>query len=132
MLNTLPLLHPFTHTHTHTHTQMLIHTSISSCIDYCNTLFSSLSMSALDRLHAIQNAATTLLTRSSRRSHITPILISLHWLPVAYRIQFKILTLTYRALQGQAPAYVADKLHPPSPACSLRSNKLNLLSVPHA
>ena len=70
-------------------------------------------------------------TRSNRRSHITPLLISLHWLPVAYRIQFKILTLTYRALHGQALVYVADLLQPYLSARSLRSNKLNILSDPH-
>ena len=31
-------------------------------------------------------------------SHVTPLLHSMHWLPVTYRIQFKILTITYRAL----------------------------------
>ena len=41
------------------------------------------------------------------------------------------LTLMYRALYGQAPAYVAELLQPYLSACSLRSNMLNLLSVPH-
>ena len=40
------------------------------------------------------------------------------------------LTLMYRALYGQAPAYVAELLQPYLSACSLRSNMLNLLSVP--
>ncbi len=102
---------------------MLIHAFISSRIDYCYTLFSSLSISALDHLQTIQNG-------SNIWSHITPILKSLHWLPVAYRIQFKILTLTYRALHGQASTYVAELLHPYSSTCSHRSNMLNLLSVP--
>ncbi len=108
---------------------MLIHSFVSSHIDYCNVLFSSLCMSALDRLQAIQDAAARLLTRSDRRSNIIPVLRSLHWLPVAYRIQFKILTLIYRTLHGQAPACVAELLYPYSSTRSLRSNMLNLLSV---
>lgn len=110
---------------------MIIHAFISSRIDYCNALFTSLSTSAVDRLQTIQNAAARLLTRSNRRSHITPILKTLHWLPVAVRIQFKILTLTSKALHGQAPAYIADLLHPYTSARSLRTNMQNLLSVPH-
>ena len=111
------------------HLEMIIHAFISSRIDYCNALFTSLSMSALGRLQAVQNAAARLLTRSNKRSHITLILRSLHWLPVAYRIQFKI-TLTYRALHGETPAYVADLIHPYTSARPLRSNMLSLLSVP--
>lgn len=69
-----------------------------------NGHFSTLSMSALDRLRSNQNAAARLLTSSNRPSHITPPpLKSLHWLLVAYRIPFKILTLTYRSLHGHAP-----------------------------
>ena len=93
-------------------------------------MFSSLSLSALGRLQSVQNAAARLLSRSSKWSHITPILKTLHWLPVAYRIRFKILTLTYRALHGQTPAYVADLIHPYTSSRPLRSHRQHLLSVP--
>ena len=43
--------------------------------------------------------------------HITPILINLHWLPVRYRINFKILLLTFKALCGMAPSYIIDLIH---------------------
>ena len=43
--------------------------------------------------------------------HITPILINLHWLPVRYRINFKILSLTFKALYGIAPSYIIDLIH---------------------
>ncbi len=51
----------------------------------------------------VQNAAARLLTRSSKTTHITSILLSLHWLPIKFRIHFKLLVLTFRALHGQAP-----------------------------
>ena len=110
--------------------EMIIHAFIFSRLDYCNSLFTSLSTSALNRLQAIQNAAARLLTRSSRRCHITPLLKSLHWLPVTLRIRFKILTITYNSLHGQAPAYLAELIHPHQSTRSLRSNSLTLLSVP--
>uniref|UniRef100_A0A8C9XVY9 Uncharacterized protein n=1 Tax=Sander lucioperca TaxID=283035 RepID=A0A8C9XVY9_SANLU len=43
---------------------------------------------SIDRLQIVQNSAARLLTRSSRMSHITPILYSLHWLPINFRIKF--------------------------------------------
>ena len=46
-----------------------------------------------------------------RFDHITPTLFSLHWLPIRYRIQFKILLFTYKALNGFAPAYITELLN---------------------
>ncbi len=92
--------------------EMFIRASVSPRSDYCNALFSALSISALHCLQTIQNAAAIFF------SHTTLILKCLQWLPAAYRIQFKILTLTYRALHGQTAAYVADSLRPYSPTCS--------------
>jgi len=43
-----------------------------------------------------------------RCDHITDALISLHWLRVPERITFKMATLTYRALHGFAPPYLAS------------------------
>ena len=70
-----------------------------------------------------------LLTKTNCRSHITPILASLHWLPVKYRIDFKTLLLTYKA-HGLAPPYTAELLHPSSTSRPLRSSDLGLLSIP--
>ena len=43
---------------------------------------------------------------STKRAHVTPLLIELHWLPVAARIKFKSLMLAYRVLDGSAPTYL--------------------------
>ena len=77
-----------------------IHTFLFSLLDYCNSLYSCLSQSSLKRLQLIQNTAATLLTRTSRRSHITPVLASFHCLPVKFRINYKILLITYKALHN--------------------------------
>ena len=50
------------------------------------------------------------MTLSLKYGHITPILRNLHWLPVEYNIQFKILLLTYKALNGLAPVYLQTLL----------------------
>ena len=48
--------------------------------------------------------------------HITPVLKSVHWLPVQYRITFNILLIVYEALNGLAPQHISDLLtdHDPS------------------
>ena len=56
----------------------------------------------------MQNAAAQLLTSNRKYNHILPVLQELHWLPVKFRIHFKILLLTFKALNGMAPAYISD------------------------
>uniref|UniRef100_A0A669EIT0 Reverse transcriptase domain-containing protein n=1 Tax=Oreochromis niloticus TaxID=8128 RepID=A0A669EIT0_ORENI len=110
--------------------EMVIHAFISSRLDYCNSLFLCLSKRNLDRLQLVQNAAARLLTKTRKREHITPVLRSLHWLPVHFRIHFTILVLTYKALNCDAPAYISDLLESHTPSRSLRSSNQRLLLVP--
>jgi len=47
-------------------------------------------------------------SKTHRRDHITPVLADLHWLPVRYRIEYKIALLTYKALTIQQPQYLSE------------------------
>jgi hypothetical protein len=60
----------------------------------------------------VLNTAARILTRTHKFDHITPVLGSLHWLPVKARADFKILLLTYKALHGLAPTYLSDLVLP--------------------
>jgi len=60
----------------------------------------------MGRLQAALNAAARLIFHLRRSDHITDALVSLHWLRVLERIQFKIVVLTYRVLHGNAPRYL--------------------------
>ena len=63
--------------------------------------------------------------------HITPVLRRLHWLPVRYRVMFKILLLVYKALHVKAPSYISGLLKAkPAGRYSLRSDCQDLLAVP--
>ena len=108
----------------------LIHAFVFSRLDYCNALFSGLPKKTTDRLQLVQNAAARVLTKTRMRDHITPVLASLHWLPVASRIDFKILLLVYKALNGLAPPYLKDCLPDYDPGRPLRSSSAGLLDVP--
>ena len=78
----------------------------------------------------IQNSAARLVFRNKRSDHVTPLLYQLHWLPVNYRIQFKILLLVYKAVNGQAPSYISELLYPVNRQRVLRSNSRVLFVVP--
>ncbi len=62
------------------------------------------------QLQLIQNAAARILTRTRKSEHITPVLRSLHWLPVTFRVDFKVLLLIYKSLNGIGHKYIADML----------------------
>lgn len=91
----------------------LLHAFISSRLDYCNSLLYGLPKSDLRKLQMVQNAAAKLFGGLRKYDHVTPILRdNLHWLPVTYRIQYKIAVLTYNALHNMAPEYLKEMCHP--------------------
>ena len=110
--------------------ERVIHAFISTRLDYCNALYAGLDQSSLSRLQLVQNAAARLLTGTKKRDHITPVLASLHWLPVCFRVDFKILLLVFKCLNGLAPLYLSELLHQHSPSRALRSADQHLLVCP--
>ena len=80
----------------------------------------------------MQNSAARLASASRKYEHIPPILRRLHWLPVCYRIIFKILLLAYEALNGQAPSYIKDLLKYKNSGRVVRSSNKHFLEEPLA
>ena len=115
---------------THEAATKVIHAFISSKLDYGNSLLSGLPKYQLNRLQRIQNTAARIVTRINKYDHISPVLYNLHWLPVAKRIVFEILTLVYRCLNNVAPGYLCDFIIPYKPVRALRSTNELLLCVP--
>ena len=83
-----------------------IHAFITLRLDYCNALLSGCSNNSIKSLQLLQNTAAQTLTRTIKYKHISRVLASLQWLPVKSRIDFKVLRLIYKALNGLAPNYL--------------------------
>ena len=85
------------------------------------------SASNINKLQRVQNSTARIVTRSTRFDHITPVLADLHWLPVKYRIQFKIAVTTFKVLTTLEPSYLTDIVRLHVPTRNLRSSGRNLL-----
>jgi len=95
---------------------------IASRIDYCNAIFSGLSNYNVCRLQRMQNAIARVVVNDYSRLHVSEVLQSLHWLPIQFRIDYKISLLTYKILSTGEPSYLFDMLFFHVPARSLRSS----------
>ena len=112
--------------------EVAVHAFVTSKLDYCNALLYGLPKYQLQRLQYVQNTAARVVLRVCKLQHITPVLCELHWLPIQYRIIFKILLLVYKSLNGTSPSYLAQKLYYRSHTRSLRSVSNELLMQPRS
>src|SRR6218665_1740187 len=65
--------------------------------------------SSLDGLQSVLNAAARLICNRRKYDHVTPLLRDvLHWLPVPFRIEYKLCLFVFQSLHGAAPEYLRD------------------------
>ncbi len=101
---------------------------MTSKLDYC-ALLCGCSARLINKLQMVQNAAARVITSTRKYDHISPVLSTLHWLPIKHRIDFKILLITYKALSGLAPQYLSELLSQYSPPRPLRSQNSGHLII---
>ena len=82
------------------------------------------------RLQRVQNCLARVVTKAPRFSRSVPTLKQLHWLPVKFRIHFKIYAITFQTLKENQPAYLADLLARSKCSKYLRSTNSNRFVVP--
>ena len=109
---------------------------MTSKLDYGNAVLFGINGRLLQKIR-VQNSAARVITHQRCRDHlhITPVLIALHWLPVPWRITYKILVLTFRAFHNLALEYIADMIVEYTPSRHLRRllrvPRHNLLNLEH-
>ena len=111
-------------------TEKMINSAVTSRLDYCKSLLYGINGYLVSQLQRCQNNAARIVSLRRKYDHITPVLKDLHWLPVEYRINYKILLLAYKAQHGMAPPYLSSLLSPYKPGRSLRSEGKHLLTTP--
>ena len=105
---------------------------VSSRLDYCNSLYTGISKSNLNRLQRIQNSLARAVTRTAKYEHITPVLKTLHWLPIKQRIEFKTGLLVHKALHSNQPSYLRSLLTIQDRHHSTRSSDALTLHIPYS
>ena len=89
----------------------LVHSNVLSIIDYCNAAYGALSEANLQKLQKIQNNAVRFIfgiSGKDRWQPISPYLKELHFLPVRFRIKYKIVLLVFKCINNLAPCYLSD------------------------
>ena len=104
-------------------TELLVHSVISSRLDYCNALFFGLNKSLVNKLQKVQNAAARLILRKRKRTSIRSDIKSLHWLRVNQRIVFKTVLLVYKCINNIAPEELKSLIQ-------MNPSKVQTLHVP--
>ena len=104
---------------------------VGSRLDYANSVLLGVSSKNVTRLQRAQNAAARVIVWGSRRStNSVGLLKQLHWLPVEWRIKFKIACVTYKTISTTQPAYLYSSLKHYTPSRTLRLSDSKLLFVP--
>ena len=112
--------------------QTLVVALVHSRLDYGNSVLVGVPAYLLRRLQSVLNAAARLIFHLKRSDRITDALVSLHWLRVPERIQYKVAVLAYRVLHGSAPRYLGPltRVADVPGRRTLRSAATNRLTVP--
>ena len=88
--------------------QILVQALIISKLDYCNALYYGCHQLVINQLQTVQNRACRVIFGLKKKDSVNDKLQSLHWLKIKERIEFKLLMLVYKSLNGLAPDYLGE------------------------
>ena len=103
---------------------ILVKSLVLNKIDYCNSLLSSIPNYLIEKIQKVLNASIRFIFNLKKSVHITPFMKQAHFLPVQFRIKYKLCCETYKILNNISPKYLHDFLTPDFPKRSgLRSSE---------
>ena len=103
-------------------TKTLVSAFVLSRLDYCNSLLSGCPKHLLEMLQKVQNSAARLELKAQKRDYVSPLLRTLHWLPIQARIEYTLSTLCHSFFSDTAPVYLSDLFCVYTPSRQLRSS----------
>ena len=89
----------------------IVNSLIVCKLDYCNGLFYGIDERWIEELQRIQNAAGKAVYGLYKHDHVGNTLKNLHWLPVMQRIEYKVLLIVFKCLNGMGPQYLSQMLN---------------------
>jgi len=104
--------------------------TVNCKLDYCNSLYYNLPKSQISRIQQIQNCLARTVVKAPKSSHITPIFRSLHWLKINERIEYKLLSFTYKVLTTSQPDYLHNLISVQSTGRTRSSSLVTLARPP--
>ena len=106
---------------------------VGTRLDYCNAMLYGATEKSLHTLQIVQNKLDRVVCNvTTRQQHTIELLLKLHWLPIRNRIKFKVATWCYKAYRLHQPRYLLDSLESYVPCPGLRSDDMDLLTVPRS
>lgn len=87
----------------------IINSLVMTKLTYCSIVWSNTSRQNIKKLQLVQNFAARIVTNKRKYDHITPVLKSLEWLPIALLLDYKIIIMTFKCLNNLAPTYLCEK-----------------------
>ena len=93
-------------------TKTLLSAFVLPELDYCNSIFYGMvcPICMLERLQMVQNSAARQISQCCKQNHISPLLMSLHWLPINALIEYKLSVICHSFFLGLSPIYLSDLL----------------------
>ena len=79
---------------------------VMSHLDYANSMLVGLPKTSINLLQRVQNMAAKIVLGKNKYESSSKCLEEVHWLPIQYRINFKIITLVFRCIHGLGPSYL--------------------------
>ena len=79
-------------------TKILVTSLVLSRLDYCNSLLSEIPQQLIDKLQKVQNCSSRLIFKTSKCTHVSPLLAKLYWLRIAQRIDYQISSQCYNVV----------------------------------
>ena len=94
-------------------------------LDYCNSLIYDGSMYMPMKRQKVQKSSASVIFQCRKQNHISPLLMSLHWLPINGRIKYKVTVICHSFFSCISPSYLSELLTVFTPKGNLRSSSDN-------